>query len=53
MNRDLNRVQVKAVVKKGLEATQGSYRDLLGIFHLPLSDYQKLMDFLRHHKLKP
>jgi DNA-binding NtrC family response regulator len=53
MNRELNQTQVRAVVRQGLVAAQGSYRRLLGILHLPSSDYQRFMDFLRHHDLKP
>jgi hypothetical protein len=44
---------VKAVVRKGLETTSGNYRRLLELFNLPAGDYQRFMDFLRHHNLKP
>ena len=50
---ELNRGQVRAVVRRGLAASQGSYRRLLEVLHLPASDYQRFMDFLRHHDLKP
>jgi len=53
MNRDLNRSQVKAVIKSGLTAAGGNYRKVLELFRLPASDYQRFMDFLRHHDLKP
>ena len=53
MQRDLNRAQVKAFMKKGLVDTKGSYRQLVELLRLPSSSYQKLMDFLRHHGLKP
>jgi DNA-binding NtrC family response regulator len=53
MQRDLNRAQVKAFMKKGLVDTKGSYRQLVELLRLPSSSYQKLMDFLRHHRLKP
>jgi DNA-binding NtrC family response regulator len=53
MARDLNRAQVMAVVRRGLTAAHGSYRRLLDQFHLQESEYQKFMDFLRHHRLKP
>jgi len=53
MNRDLNRTQVRAVIREGLDAAGGSYRKLLELLHLPASDYQRFMDFLRHHDLKP
>ncbi len=53
LDRTLNRSQVKALVRQGLTDAGGSYRQLLDILRLPPSDYQKLMDFLRHHDLKP
>lgn len=53
LNRDLNRSQVKAVVRKGLESTSGNYRELLQLMNLPESEYQRFMQFLRHHDLKP
>lgn len=53
MSRDLNRAQVKDLIRLGLIKTKGSYRALLEDFHLPLADYQRFMDFLRHNRLKP
>lgn len=53
MNRDLNRQQVKAVIRSALNAAGGNYRRVLELFRLPASDYQRFMDFLRHHDLKP
>lgn len=53
VDRDLNRSQVKALIKRALATTQGNYRMLLDLFRLPATDYQKFMDFLRHHDLKP
>jgi DNA-binding NtrC family response regulator len=53
MRRDLNRSQVKAFVKKGLVNSSGSYQELLSLLGVPQADYQKFMDFLRHHGLKP
>lgn len=53
MNRDLNRAQVKALVRKGLVGTKGSYRDLVEHLGIPRAGYQKFMDFLRHQQLKP
>ena len=53
MDRDVNRSQVKKMIRRGLLNTQGSYRRLLEELRLPASDYQRLMDFLRHHRLKP
>ncbi len=53
MDRELNRAQCTAVVRRGLVQTRGSYRELLRLFNMPDSDYQRFMDFLRHQRLKP
>lgn len=53
MDRELNRSQVRSIVKRGLIKAGGTYRQLLTTFGLPDDDYQKFMDFLRHHDLKP
>jgi len=53
MERELNRAQVKALIRLGLARTDGSYRALLDDFGIPPSDYQRFMDFLRHQRLKP
>jgi transcriptional regulator with GAF, ATPase, and Fis domain len=53
MERTLNRNQVRAVIQRGLLEGGGSYRALLDVFHLASDDYQRFMDFLRHHQLKP
>jgi DNA-binding NtrC family response regulator len=53
LKRDLNRSQVKAFVKKGLSESQGSYQMLLSLVRVPQTEYQRFMDFLRHHDLKP
>jgi hypothetical protein len=51
--RDLNRSQVKAFIRQGLMTADSSYRRALEVFGMSSSDYQKFMDFLRHHDLKP
>jgi len=53
MDRELNRCQVRAIVKRGLSESGGSYKKLLTIFQVQQDDYLKFMDFLRHHRLKP
>ena len=53
MERELNRAQVKALIRKGLVDARGSYRDLLGVMRMAAGDYQRFMDFLRHQRLKP
>jgi transcriptional regulator with GAF, ATPase, and Fis domain len=53
MDRDLNREQVRTMIRQGLVAAGGNYRRLLDLLRLPASDYQRFMLFLRHHDLKP
>lgn len=53
LKRDLNRHQVRAIVQRGLAMADQSYRRLVPMFRLEPSCYQKFMDFLRHHDLKP
>jgi DNA-binding NtrC family response regulator len=52
MVRELNRSQTREFIRRGLKRANGSYKELLGVFNLPGSDYQRFMDFLRHHRLK-
>lgn len=53
LDRDLNRRQVQQLIERGLRQAKGRYRELLDLWHMPPGDYQKFMDFLRHHRLKP
>ena len=53
LDRELNRSQVRAIVRHGLSDANGSYKQLLQIFRIDSSEYLKFMDFLRHHRLKP
>ena len=53
LERDLNRLQVQQVVRRGLRENGACYRTLLAKFNLDAGDYHKFMDFLRHHRLKP
>jgi len=53
MERELNRAQVRAVVEEGLRRSNWSYKRALELFAVAQEDYLKLMDFLRHHRLKP
>jgi len=53
LDRDLNRRQVQRLISRGLHETRGGYRELLDLWHIPQVHYQKFMDFLRHHSLKP
>jgi transcriptional regulator with GAF, ATPase, and Fis domain len=53
MDRDLNRAQVRTFMKKVLVECDGSYRRALDLVRIPPDEYQRLMDFLRHQRLKP
>ena len=52
LNRDLNRREVRSIVRRGLAMSNNSYREVLGHLGVDDSDYQRFMDFLRHHDLK-
>jgi transcriptional regulator with GAF, ATPase, and Fis domain len=53
LDRELNRSQVRDVVSQGLLQARGSYRRMSMLFNVLPDHYQKFMDFLRHHRLKP
>jgi transcriptional regulator with GAF, ATPase, and Fis domain len=53
LDRELNRSQVRDVVSQGLLQARGSYRRMSVLFNVRPDHYQKFMDFLRHHRLKP
>jgi hypothetical protein len=53
LGRDLNRTQVREIISQGLPAARGSYRRMSVLFNIRPDHYQKFMDFLRHHRLKP
>jgi DNA-binding NtrC family response regulator len=53
LERDLSRAEVRALVERGLSATQGSYKKLLRLWSMADEDYLRFMDFLRHQRLKP
>ena len=47
MARDLTRKDVRDVVRRGLGATRGSYKLLVRLFNMPVTDYKRLLNFLR------
>jgi DNA-binding NtrC family response regulator len=49
MARDLTREDLRAVVRKGLQRTGGSYKLLIQLFNMPSSDYKRFLNFLRKH----
>jgi len=50
MSRDLTRDDLRALIRKGLAATKGSYRGLLRLFGLEDGDYKRLLNFLAAHE---
>ena len=50
MSRDLTRDDLRALVKKGLTHTFGSYRLLVQTFNMPPDDYKKFLAFLHKYQ---
>jgi two-component system, NtrC family, response regulator AtoC len=48
--RELTRADLATIVDRGLRETDGSYRMLLSLFHLPPSDYKRFHAFLRQQQ---
>lgn len=49
LNRDMTRRDLRAVVRRGLRATSGSYRALLPLFRIEASEYKRFLNFLAAH----
>src|SRR5207249_505648 len=49
MGRELTKADVRSVLQRGLRSTEGSYRKLTELFHLPASDYKRFLSFLYQH----
>ena len=49
MSRDLTRDHLRALVRLGLERTNGNYRMLVELFNIPVSDYKRFLTFLRKY----
>jgi DNA-binding NtrC family response regulator len=49
MSRDMTRDDMRMLVRRGLEQTNGSYRLLTELFNMPVSDYKRFLNFLRKH----
>jgi DNA-binding NtrC family response regulator len=49
LSRDLTRHDLREVLRRGLAATGGNYRALLGLFGIPEQDYKRLLNFLSAH----
>lgn len=53
LNRDLNRDEVKEIIKRGLVQAKGKYKNLLTLFNLEDYEYKKFMKFLNGNRLNP
>jgi hypothetical protein len=51
LDRDLNRDEVKEIIRKGLDQSGGKYKNLLSLFNLKDNEYKKLMKFLNGNRL--
>jgi DNA-binding NtrC family response regulator len=49
INHDLTRKELRAIVRRGLEQTHGSYPRVVALFNLPEKDCRKFMRFLHKH----
>jgi hypothetical protein len=47
--RDVTRHDLREVLRRGLKATSGSYRALIGLFGMEPADYKRLLNFLAAH----
>ena len=48
--RDLTRDDLRTIVRRGLDLTNGSYKALITRFNLPEDDYKKFLSFLRKYQ---
>lgn len=49
MGRELTKADVRDILRRGLSSTDGSYRKVTELFHLPAADYKRLLAFLYQH----
>src|SRR5262249_27780923 len=49
MSRDLTRVDLRAIVKRGLESTSGNYKVLVELFNMKPEDYKRFLGFLHKY----
>jgi DNA-binding NtrC family response regulator len=50
MARDLTRDDLRALIRRGLELTRGSYKSLVQLFNMPQEDYPRFLNFLRKYQ---
>ncbi|NIM15749.1 MAG: AAA domain-containing protein [Candidatus Aminicenantes bacterium] len=51
LDRDLNREEVKEIIRRGLTQANGKYKNLLQLFNLKDSEYKRFMKFLNGNRL--
>lgn len=49
IQRELTKADVREIIRRGLEQTQGSYRKLIDLFHMTPRDYKRFLAFLYQH----
>ncbi len=49
LDRDITRHDIREVVKRGLTATHGNYRAVVGMLGMPATDYKRFLNFLTTH----
>ena len=52
LNRDLNRTEVKEILRRALDRCGGRYKKVLEIFNIESSEYKKFLNFLYDNDLK-
>ena len=52
LNRDITRHDIRELVRRGLNASRGSYRTLLQLFGIEARDYKRFMNFLSTHECR-
>ncbi len=50
MARDFTREDLRALVRRGMTATRGNYKQLVQMFNMPPEDYKRFLNFLRKHQ---
>jgi DNA-binding NtrC family response regulator len=50
MSRDMTRDDLRALIRRGLELTRGSYKSLVQLFNMPQDDYPRFLNFLRKYQ---
>jgi len=49
LDRDLTRQDLRELVRRGLDATRGSYQAVVRLFGMPDTDYKRFLNFLGTH----